>query len=131
MKLARKKTLIPKILDDNDETITSRTGIANVLVKFYSKLYANESQDEDTCIEGEVTMANKAKSKEKRSIEKEADQKGNESEKTNEESESIPGSTKEKNEILPEFTEQEVQAAIDSLKQRQIWRQQANQSRRH
>ena len=109
---ARKKTLIPKIRDEKDEIITSRKGIANVFGKFYSKLFSNEQQDEDECTDGEVKTTYHTKLKANKETNQETDEKEAENEEAKEESESIP-----------EFTEREVQAAIDSLKKRNIWRQ--------
>ena len=97
---------------EKDEIIISRKGIANVFGKSYSKLFSNEQQDEDECTDGEVKTTYHTKLKASKETNKETDEKEAENEKAKEESESIP-----------EFTEQEVQAAIDSLQKRNIWRQ--------
>ena len=61
---------------------------------------------------GEVKTTYPTKLKASKETNKETDEKEAENEKAKEEIESIS-----------EFTEQEVQAAIDSLKKRNIWRQ--------
>ena len=81
-------TLIPEVKNDKGETITSRKGIANVFAEFHSKLFA-ETQPEE-----------------------EAHESQNMEKKTNK-GESC--SEHVKNEI-PEFTQEEVRAAIDKLK---------------
>ena len=75
--------------NDQGETITSRKGIANVFGEFYSKLYAEERLGE------EVQDPHKSETR------------------TNTVGESC--NDDEKTEI-PEFTQDEVQTAIDSLK---------------
>ena len=85
----RKRALIPKVKHDKDETITSRTGIANVFGEFYSKLDAETQlgQEVQESQNMETRMSNEKKSC----------------------SEDV------KNEI-PEFTQGEVQAAFDNVK---------------
>ena len=89
IKTGRSRTLIPKVKNDKRETITSRKGIANVLGEFYSKLYAETQLGEETqeSENMETRMSNEKKS-------------------CNEDV---------KNEI-PEFAQDEVQAATDKLK---------------
>ena len=77
--------------NDKGETITSRKGIANVCGDLYSKLYAKTQRGEEA--QESQNMGTKS-DKEKKSC-----------------SEDV------KNEI-PEFTQDEVQAVIDNLKQR-------------
>ena len=82
------KAIIPKIKDEKGETVTSRKRIANVFGKFSSKLFAEERQeDEDRESEEEETRTGKE----------------------NEEGEAETAS-------IPEFTEQDTQVAIVSLK---------------
>ena len=87
IKSGRKKTLIPKVKSDEGETITSRNGIANV--SSHSKLYAEDQLGEEVQDphNSEMRMST-----------------GRESRIDN-----------VKNEI-PEFTQDEVQTAIDKLK---------------
>ena len=88
IKSGRKRTLIPKVKNDKGETITSRKGIANVFGELYSKLQAeNHFGQEVQNLQKETRRNTKKKS-------------------YNEEV---------RNE-MPEFTQKEVQAAIDSLK---------------
>ena len=77
--------------NDKGETVTSRKRIANVFGEFFSKLYAEDQLGE------EVQEAHNSETR--MNIERES---------------SID---EVKNEI-PEFTQDEVQAAIDSLKKR-------------
>ena len=44
--LEGKRTLTPKVKNDDGETITSRKGIANVFGEFYSNLFAKTQGDE-------------------------------------------------------------------------------------
>ena len=91
IKSARKRTFIPKVKNDTGESIISRKGTANVFGEFCSKLYA-ETQ-----------------------IGKEVEESQNTGTRMNNEKKSC--SEDVQNEI-PEFTQKEIQAAIDSLKKR-------------
>ena len=89
IKSGRERALIPKVKNDKCETITSRKGIANIFGEFYSKLYAETQLGE------------------------EAKQSQNMETRMNNEKKTC--SEDVKNEI-PEFTQEEVQAAIDKQK---------------
>ena len=84
-----KKTLIPKVKNDRGETITSREGIANVFGDFYIKLHAEDQLGEE--------VRHPHNSETRLNIERES------------------RIDEVKNEI-PEFTQDEVQTAIESLK---------------
>ena len=88
-----KRTLIPKVKSDKGETITItwRRGIANVFGEFYSKLYAENQLGEDV--------------QDPQNLET----------RMNTEGESCNDDVRNE---TPEFTQDEAQAAIDSLKKR-------------
>ena len=87
-KFGRKRTHIPKVKNDKGETITSRKGIANVFGEFCSKLHAeNQLGQEVQDPQNQETIMNTEKKNCNEDV---------------------------RNEI-PEFTQDEVQAATDSL----------------
>ena len=88
-KPGRKMTLIPKAKNDKGETVTSRKGVANVFGEFYSKLCAENQLGEE--VQDPQNLETRMNT-EKKSCNEDV-----------------------RNEI-PEFTQDEVQAAIDSFK---------------
>ena len=47
IKYATRGTLVPKVINEHGETVTSRKGTANVIGEFDSKLYADERPNEE------------------------------------------------------------------------------------
>ena len=92
IKFARKKTFTRKLLDENDEVITSRKGTANTFARgcmTTQKLKVNKER---------IKIANE-----------------------NTEDETENERPKDERESIPEFTEQELQTAIGYLQKRKIW----------
>ena len=84
----RKRTVVPKVKNDRGETITSRKGVANVFGAFYSKLYA------------ENRLGEEVQDPQNLEIRMNTEQKSYHEDLRNE---------------IPEFTQVEIQAAIDSF----------------
>ena len=92
IKSGRKTTLIPKVKNDKAETVTSRKRIANVFGEFFSKLYAEDQPGEE--------VQDPHNSETRMNVERES-------------------SIDEVRNEIPEFTQDEVQAAIDCLKKKE------------